>query len=164
MKTASIAAIKKELREIPPEKLHELILRLAKYKKENKELLHYMLFEEDFEEGYVAMAKEEIEEGLASMNTTTLYFAKKTIRKTLRITQKYIKYSGKKTTEIELLIHFCQTLKDSGLTFSKSLAMANLYDRQLQKLIKAIGTLHEDLQYDYQEDVKALYVRHGSAI
>ena len=160
MKTASLSEMKKELRTLPEEKLQEVILRMAKYKLENKELLHYLLFEADFEEGYIAMAKEDIEEGMAELNPN-LYLAKKTIRKTLRITQKYIKYSKKKETEIALLIHFCQVMKASGVPFSRSNAMANLYDRQLQKLQKAIGTLHEDLQFDYEEEIRDLRVRHS---
>ncbi len=155
MKAASISEIKKELKEIPTDQLHAIILRMAKYKKENKELLHYLLFEAEFEDGYIAMAKEEIEEALVDVNQN-LYFAKKTIRKTLRIAQKFIKYSGKKETEIELLMHFCLTLKETGISFSRSVAMANLYDRQLVKLEKAIGGLHEDLQYDYEEEMSDL--------
>jgi len=31
----------------------------------------------------------------------------------------------------------------------KSTALANLYKQQIKKLNAAIGTLHEDLQYDY---------------
>lgn len=155
MKAATITEIKKELKQLPEEQLHEIILRMAKYKLENKELLHYLLFEADYEEGYISMAKEEIEEGLSDLHSN-LYYAKKSIRKTLRITQKFIKYSKKKETEIALLIHFCGTLKDTGVSFSRSTTLSNLYNRQLIKLEKAIGSLHEDLQFDYQEEIEML--------
>ncbi len=155
MKAATITEIKKELKQIPEEQLHEIILRMAKYKLENKELLHYLLFEADYEEGYISMAREEIEEGLADLHPN-LYYAKKSIRKTLRITQKFIKYSKKKETEIALLMHFCSTLKDTGVSFSRSTALSNLYNRQIIKLEKAISGLHEDLQFDYQEEIDRL--------
>lgn len=156
MKAASITEIKKALKEMPAEQLHQVILRMAKYKLENKELLHYLLFEADFEEGYIAMVKEEIEEALTNLHPN-FYYAKKTIRKTLRITKKFIKYSGKKETEIELLLHFCQQLKETGIVFHKSTAMDNLYDRQVARLEKVIGGLHEDLQFDYQDEIAALH-------
>ena len=41
--------IKKEIQHLRPEQLAELCLRLARYKKENKELLAYILFEADNE-------------------------------------------------------------------------------------------------------------------
>ena len=43
--------IKKEIQHLPTEQLAELMLRLARYKKENKELLTYLLFESHDEPG-----------------------------------------------------------------------------------------------------------------
>lgn len=157
MKAATITEIKKELKQLPEEQLHEIILRMAKYKLENKELLHYLLFESDYEEGYISMVKEEIEEGLSDLHAN-LYYAKKSIRKTLRITQKFIKYSKKKETEIALLIHFCSTLKETGISLNRSTTLSNLYNRQLIKLEKAISGLHEDLQFDYHEEIEGLWL------
>ena len=45
MKAATIQEIKLELSETSPAKLKQLCLHLAKFKKENKELLTYLLFE-----------------------------------------------------------------------------------------------------------------------
>ena len=53
MDTASISVVKKELKNLDNEKLIELCLRLAKHKKENKELLSYLLFEADFPEIFI---------------------------------------------------------------------------------------------------------------
>jgi hypothetical protein len=39
METASISEIKKELKTLTPQQLQDICIRLAKYKKENKELL-----------------------------------------------------------------------------------------------------------------------------
>ena len=49
MKAATINELKQELQNIPPAKVTELCLRLARFKKENKELLTYLLFEENLE-------------------------------------------------------------------------------------------------------------------
>ena len=37
-----------------------------------------------------------------------------------------------------------------------SIALSNIYVRQIQKIKKAISALHEDLQYDYGEELKQL--------
>ena len=149
MKVASINDLKRELGNLPQDTLVEICVRLAKFKKENKELMNYLLFESHDEQGYIEVVKKEISEQFTEINPTNLYFAKKSIRKILRTTGKYIKYTASKEMEIELLLHFCNTLKASGIPFHKSTALKNLYLAQLKKISKNIDTLHEDLQYDY---------------
>src|SRR5580658_3309068 len=107
MKTATVNELKRELVNIPPAQLTELCLRLVKFKKENKELLTYLLFEAADEQGYVISVKKEMDDQFLTINQSNLYFAKKTIRKILRITNKHIRYTGSRQVEVELLIHFC---------------------------------------------------------
>ena len=102
MKAASLKQIKDELKHLSEGQLTDLVLQLSRFKKENKELLTYLLFNANNESGYIAAVKEGIVEGLADINTQTYYWMKKTIRKVLRNTKKYIRYSKKKETEIEL--------------------------------------------------------------
>jgi hypothetical protein len=156
MKAATLNELKTELHTIPPARVLELCLHLAKYKKENKELLTYLLFESDDEQGYIKSVKDEIDEQILNLNRSSLFLAKKTLRKILRTTNKYIRYSGSKRTEADLLIYFCKKLKNSGVPIHKSVVLSNLYQRQIQKINKALETLHEDLQYDYQEELKLL--------
>ena len=156
MKAASVNDLKEELKQLPAEKLVEVCLRLAKFKKENKELLNYLLFESHDEQNYLTAVKTEIENEFTEINSSNLYFAKKTIRKILRITNKHIKYTASKPAEAELLIFFCSALKQSGIPFQKSTALNNLYLSQLKKAEKAIETMHEDLQYDYRKDLEKL--------
>jgi DNA repair protein RadC len=156
MKIASIAVIKKELNDLPKNELVAICLRLAKSKKEAKELLNYLLFEASDEEGYVKSAKQDIIEGFDTINLSSFYLAKKTIRKVLRITNKHIKFSTSKETEVELLIFFCESFNALNLPLSQSVVMTNLYNNVLKKIDKATLTLHEDLQYDYEERVDIL--------
>lgn len=156
MKAASISALKKELTALPPEEVLKICMQLVKYKKENKELLHYLLFEAYDEQGYIDSIKKEIDQQFSEINTSHLYFAKKSIRKILKITNKYIRYSGQKRTEVDLLIYFCTKLKKSGIPIRSSAALHNLYLGQVQKIKKALATLHEDLQFDYQDEIKGL--------
>jgi len=156
MKAASISDIKQELTNLQPAKLLELCLRLAKYKKDNKELLNYLLFEANDEQTYISNVKMEIEEAFAEINQSNLYFAKKSLRKILRNTAKHIRYTASKQAEVELLLYFCQTLKHSGIPLKNSTVLNNLYQFQLKKVAKVIATLHEDLQYDYLKELNKL--------
>jgi len=156
MKTSTINELKQELTNLPSAQLLDLCLRLARFKKENKELLTYLLFESHDEQSYIKSVKKEMDDQFANINSSNLYFAKKSIRKILRTASKYIRYSGSKTVEIELLIHFCLSLNESNISFKKSTALANLYNSQIKKIETAIASLHEDLQYDYLKELKLL--------
>ncbi|WP_297093472.1 hypothetical protein [uncultured Draconibacterium sp.] len=156
MEIASLSNIKKELKNLPPEVLQDVITRLAKYKKDNKELLSYLLFEAYNEDEYIRQVKEEIDLEFMSLNRSSFYLAKKTIRKVLKTTKKHIRFSGKKETEIELLMYFCKKLKDSRLNYKRSRVVFNMYLNQVKRIQKVISMLHEDLQYDYREELEAL--------
>jgi predicted CopG family antitoxin len=156
MEIASLSNIKKELKNLPPEVLQDVIKRLAKYKKDNKELLSYLLFEAYNEDEYIRQVKEEIDLEFMSLNRSSFYLAKKTIRKVLKTTKKHIRFSGKKETEIELLLYFCKKLKDSRLNYKRSRVVFNMYLTQVKRIQKVISMLHEDLQYDYREELEAL--------
>jgi predicted CopG family antitoxin len=157
MKTATIQEIKQELQALPQSELSDLLLKLARAKKENKELLTFLLFEAHDIEGYIEGVKKEMETAFLDINVSHVYFAKKTIRKVLRITNKYIRFSGSKQAEAELLIHFCKLVKDSGIKIDKNPALNNLYQNQLKKIEKAMDGLHEDMQYDLQKLLAPLF-------
>jgi hypothetical protein len=156
MKTATIQELKQELQSVPPARLLELCLRLARFKKENKELLTYLLFEAHDEEAYVRSVNELIDEGFEGISNTTTYLLKKSLRKVLRITNKYIRYTGSKQVEAAVLLHYCAQWKRSGLPIDKAPVLQNIYQQQLKKAGAAIATLHEDLQYDYRKELDNL--------
>ena len=156
MKAASISQIKQEMKSRSSNELLEICLRLARFKKDNKELITYLLFEVQDEQAYIKSIKEEMNQQFEDINRSNIYFAKKSIRKIVRTTNKFIRYSGQKQTEVELLIHFCKCLKKSGIPMNKSISLRNIYDRQIQKTRKTISSLHEDLQYDYGVEIESL--------
>ena len=156
MKAATLKQLKTELQMLPNDRLVELCLRLIKYKKENKELLTYLIFESGDENAYIRDVKLQMVEDFSTLNASSLFLAKKTIRKVLRIANKYIKYSGKKQTEVEVLIFFCKLIRGSGISLSSSKAIHNLYHRQLDRIHKAVSSLHEDLQFDYSAEIDEL--------
>jgi hypothetical protein len=156
MKAASVSEIKKELHTIHPDRLLELCIQMVKYKKENKEMLSYLLFDSDNELQYCNDAKIEMDELFAEMNTNTVFFAKKTLRKILRNITKYSKYSSSRRLEIDLLIHFCKRMKKVGLPVRSSQLLTNMYQKQVDKCHKILDLLHEDLQYDFREELSNL--------
>jgi hypothetical protein len=154
MKATVISQLKEEMKSRSSNELMEICLRLARFKKENKELLTYLLFEVQDEQTYIESVKTEIDGQFEEINKSNIYFAKKSIRKILRMTNKFIRFSGAKQTEVELLLHFCKRLKESGIPMHESIALTNIYIGQIQKIKKALHTLHEDLQYDYGEELR----------
>ncbi len=156
MKPESISKIKKELLHAPSDKLVEFCLRLAKYKTENKELLNYLIYWDTDSELYVQEVKKVIDEQFGNLNKSSAFLAKKTVRKVLRTTQKYIKFSKEKTIELDLLIYFCRKLKTSGLPLRYGTVLGNIYMRQFDRINKVLGMLHEDLQMDYADEVAKL--------
>jgi len=156
LKSATVNEIKRALAEAGEEKLIAVSLRLAKYKVENKELLTYLLFESDDEPAYVAGSKQDITDAFEAIPNKNLYYFKKSIRKILRTVNKHARYSGIPQTEVELRLHFCRSLQESGVDFKKSAVIKNLYDHQVKKIHSRMNDLPEDLRMDFEEDVRQL--------
>jgi hypothetical protein len=156
MRAATVHEIKQELATLKPAELSELCLRLARFKKENKELLTYLLFEANDEAGYVNAVKKEIDEQFGEINLSHLYFVKKSLRKILRGISRHVRYTSSKTAEVELLLYFCALIRESGIPFEKSQVIANIFTSQMKKVKAGIATLHEDLQYDYLKQYEEL--------
>lgn len=155
MTTASLSELRRALKNVPSNDLPDLCIRLARYKKENKELLSYLLFEVDDEPEYIKGVKTEIDEHFHELTHSTPYMTKKGIRKALALTNQKIRYSGQKRTEVELLIYFCKKFRKE-ISFRNNVTLKNIYLRQIQRIKKTLTTLHEDLQFDFGEDIKLL--------
>ena len=158
MKAATSNEIKQELQSSSAKRLMELCLRLARFKKENKELLTYLLFESHDEEAYIQSVKNDMDEQFAELTNVNLYLTKKSLRKILRNTNKFIRYTGSKIAETELLIHYCKNILSAKIPIHKSTALSNLYNQQIKKIIAAIALLHEDLQHDYLKEIELLKI------
>lgn len=151
MKAASIQNIKQELASKAPGELLDTCLRLARFKKENKELLSYLLFYANDEQNFIEDIKKEMDDLFNEINRSHVYYAKKSLRKILRIINKYSRYSPHTETEIDLRLHFCITLKSSGIPLRREKQILKIYEGQLIKIKKMISSLHEDLQYDFEK-------------
>lgn len=156
MKAASIQQIKQELHTLKAAQLASLCLRLGKFRKENKELLTYLLFEAGDEAAYLQSVKEEVSAQFDSINTSNVYFIKKSLRKIIRLINRYANFSDVTATELDLRVHFCQLFKAQGWPLGKSKVLDNIYEGQLKKINTLLNSLHEDLQYDYRQLVQTL--------
>ncbi len=157
MKVASLAEVKKELNQLENAQLVELCITLVKFKKDNKELLNYLLFEAHNKTQFISNVKTEIDQYFAEINASgNLNNTKKTLRKTLRILTKYCKYLNDNVATVNLHIYFCTTLKTSGIPYHKNQMISNLYAQQLKKINTLISTLHEDIQLDFATDLEKI--------
>ena len=156
MKIASINQIKKEIGQLPEAELVILLSELAKYNKENKELLNYLLFEADFESNYIQKIKEDLDLQFQEINKSNIRFIKKGLQKIARELKKNIKYSGKKETEIELLIHFCENMMALKIRLDRFPVLFNLLNRQFTNIEKALLKIDEDLHADYRKEIELI--------
>ena len=158
MKAASVKEIKTALTDLRKEELVAMCLRLSKFKKENKELITFVLFEEHDEDSYTQNLMANIEEDFNCINTTNLYFTKKNIRRIIRSVNKYIRYSGKATIETALLIHVCLQMRKKVIDLEKSQVLKNIFNALLKRIDKSIATMHEDLQFEYRRAKETILI------
>ena len=103
----------------------------------------------DKEEILYSAMDEGLDEFFEGINTDSYFYMKKTIRKILRQIRIYSRYSTNKSTEVELLLYFCERLNHLRPSIHRNRTLSNLYERQIISIKKKISLLHEDLQYDY---------------
>ena len=159
MKINSISELQKELCTLKPKQVFEIALKIVKHKKENKELLAYLLFFANNENAYVENLKIEIDTLFSEINRKSAYTTKKGLQKVVRIMNRYINYSEIQQTELELRIYFCKKVNTQRISLDISPIISNLYYREIEKIKAVYAKLHEDLQYDYKNELEKLGVQ-----
>lgn len=156
LETPKLSEIKKALPHYTQQELIEFVLRLARLKVENKELLCYLLFEAEDEVKFVQKIKVKISAEFKSINTSSYYLVRKSVRKQLKEVKKYIRFSKKQSTEIELLLYFLSEMLQLKPSILKDKRLMNIYQRSLKTVDQKISGVHEDLQYDYLQQLNDL--------
>lgn len=156
MYTAGVREIRQELEAQSPKELINIIQRLARFKKENKELLTFLLFDAHDLDGHLAAVREELLTSMLDIQPERIYLAKKTVRKTLRIANKHIRLIGSKAAEAEIRLHVCRLLQQSGLPIDRNPVLQRIFQTQMRSARKAIDTLHEDLQWELLREADRL--------
>lgn len=158
MKTSSLQEVKQELQELSAKELLDICTHLAKYKKDNKEYLGYLLFQAHDKDGFISEIKAEIDEEFTELRSQkNLYYIKKGLRRILRILNKYCRYLGDKASSAEVHLYFCLKVKQAGIPIHKSPRLVNLFAAQQKKIMSLISGLHEDLQADYQKEMEGIF-------
>ena len=80
----------------------------------------------------------------------------KSMRKILRLLGKYVKFMGSKEAEIEFLLSFCRNYIQYADRRGAYKPMRLIFTRQLEKIVKTIEKLHEDLQFDYANEYNGM--------
>jgi len=153
--TYDLQDIKKELQHLSSLQIAGLCLRLARYKKENKELLAYLLFEANNEHAFMDQVKGEVG-FMFSQLPSNGYYAAKSIRTILSLINKYNKFIASKPAEVELLLNFCNNYLQYTDRKTSYKPLQFILNRQIQKTRALIGKLHEDLQADYSKEYNLL--------
>ena len=155
MKLEKLSDIKKELLRRNVHELTDICLRLAKYKKENKELLHYLLFDVNEPLAYSEQVKSFLTEDFKTLQKH-YYYSTKSLRKIIRLINRYAKYTASKQVELELSLWFCTNFLIYADLKSNHKPLHGLLTRQLEKISNLIPKLHEDLQFDYHNEFETL--------
>lgn len=156
MQISSLQEQKKELKELSPGELIEICLRLGRYKKENKELLNYILFHQHDPAAYTEAIKTALAPDFELLNKQS-YYCTKSLRKILRVISRQAKYIADTRFEIELLIWFCFNYLQYVDLKSNNKSLQNIFIRQTEKINKLNSKVHEDLAFDYQQELDKIY-------
>ena len=156
MEAAPLKEIRAEIKRLSEKELQDIILRLGRFKKENKELLTYVLFEEADERSFVMQIKEQMDADFDEVDSVHYYVKKKRIRKILSRLKKVIRYSSSKETEVDLLLYFCKKMLSHLPNLNRYPMLERMYIRQRDMGMRKLEKLHEDLQYDYLREFEAL--------
>ena len=142
------AELKRELQHLNNAELTALCLRFARFKKENKELLTYLLFKADDPDAFVQEYKAEMDEQFKTIPGKSFH-AVKTLRKIAKLLNNQTRYAGLELVTTELLLHYCQSYIGSVNHNTSYKPLRSIFFRMVDKLKASILKLPEDLQYDY---------------
>ncbi|WBL41210.1 hypothetical protein PBT90_10625 [Algoriphagus halophytocola] len=156
MQIPSLAQLKKDLSYLSEKELIELLADLSKFSRDNKSYLFFKLREKSDPGLYLEMVQEELEADFQTARADHYYYAKKAAQKLRRKMNKLLKLSKVKTDQIELLLFFCEKLREYGFMRHRNQVLDNMYQMQLSKAATLISGLHEDLQFDYEGRLEEL--------
>lgn len=157
MDIPSLAELKRELGYRSEKELVALLSDLAKFSRDNKAFLYFKLHEAEQPGLYVDAVKEELEEAFQTANTRNYHLAKKSAQAIRRKLNKLLKLSKNKADQAEVILYFCEQMKEYGYLKFRHPVIDNLFALQVKKAQTAISSLHEDLQSDYGFRIEALF-------
>jgi hypothetical protein len=156
MDIPSLAEIKKELAHLQEKELITLLSDLAKFSRDNKAFLYFKLNEKDRPFLFVDSVREDLDLAFLEANTRNYHTAKKSAQTIRRKMNKMLKLGKNKADQAELILYFCEQMKEYGYLSFRHPVIDNLFAVQLRKAENLIAGLHEDLQSDFSYRIEAL--------
>jgi hypothetical protein len=151
----SLASLKKELNGLERKELINICARLARHKKENKELLAYLLLDADDPFYYAEKIKPLLDEPFDAPYHSAWAFAKR-LRKALRLISKYQRFTGNARGEAELLVYLMQKFQGDWRAQLTNNGIQKIILRCLVKIETLIDKMDEDYQADYTDSLRRL--------
>jgi hypothetical protein len=150
-----LSDLKKELSELSKPDLIKLCLRVAKLKRENKELLAYLIFDSDDPLFYAQKLKPEIKEVFEQPFQHGYHFTK-SLRKTTRLITKYYRFTSNKQGETELLLYLVDQFHLSWRYEYRYQALGKVIFRCLEKAQANLKKIDEDFRADFEHPIAEL--------
>lgn len=150
-----LSDLKKELADLSKPELIKLCLRVAKLKRENKELLSYLIFDADDPLFYAQKLKPEIKE-VFEVPFQHAYYLTKSIRKAMRLITKYYRFTSNKQGETELLIYLVEEFYQSWRNEYRYQALGKVIYRCLEKAQSNLKKIDEDFRTDFEDPINEL--------
>ncbi|HAH38576.1 MAG TPA: hypothetical protein DEQ87_08220 [Algoriphagus sp.] len=150
MDIPSLATLKKDLGYLSEQEIKDLLIELIKFSRDNKAYLFFKLYERDQPGLFVEMVKEDLLVEFEKARVEHGYYAKKSAQSIRRKMNKLLKLLKSKPDQAEVILFFCEKIKEMGFLKHRNSVIKNLYEIQKGKVEKLVSGLHEDLQYDFQ--------------
>lgn len=152
----NISEIKKDLQELDKQKLIDLVLNLAKLKKENKQAIVSALKSKDSLELYVDSVKEFIQSQFESVNPNP-FFAKKTLRRIVKEIKSKSALMKSAYFEAELWIKYIAEYDQLQFVGSASRSMVvNTRKAAVLRIEKLLTKMHEEQQFDIRKELQMI--------
>jgi hypothetical protein len=137
---------------LPPQRLAELCSALAKYKKEIKEYLGYLLFDDSDRVAYVEEVGHELRALVEAIDPSqNAYFTKKNLRRIQRAMNRYCRFVGEPGAAAEIRLQFLRALQNTAIPFRQHAQLQNIVDQEKKRTRMLIEDIHEDIRTDFEK-------------
>lgn len=150
MEIAGLADIRKELIHQSPDELVELVLRLARFRQDNKALAGYWLFDRQNPTEFLRQVHQALDHGFDELNFSTGYWVKKGLRKWQRQVNLYGRICGEAWMQADMQSYYVWVCLRAQKRLSDPNYLAPLLASAEKKRVTLVKKLDDDVQHDIQ--------------